>query len=232
MNKGLILTFSVQKNNSIQYTMQDQLYLPRLKNYLNIEYDEFVWEEKARFELSKEAVQQYQAIAYTPLTEKYLPKLIEWNPDMKVIKIPTEEFLHSFAPRGFVMGMTSGYLVADAPGVAIQGSPVGVPATVYSEQDLRKLMRAYPHIYWEVTSFEALKEKLTEKSADVTVALTPASLPYKKFLINQFPTVPIIDTKDIVDPLDTFGNPMKDELLMIAIGSVTALILSLLVFFQ
>ena len=223
---------SVQKNNVIQYTMQDQLYLPRLTNYLNIEQGAYEWENKALFELSKEEVQHYDAVAVTALTQKYLEQLLEWNPDITVIRISQEQFMRSFASRGFVMGMTSGYVLVDPPSVTMQGTPAMGTLNPYTDKELRKLMRAYPSIYWEVSSFERVKERLSEKTTDITIALTPAALAYKKYFSSTFPEVPVIETKEIIDPLDTFGSSRKNELTMIAIGLVTAFLLTLLVLFQ
>lgn len=228
MKKGIILTMSIQQNNTIQYTLRDQNYLPRLRNYLLLEHSAFTWEKKAFFELTKENIKEYQAIAVTPLTKKFLKELQEWHPDIQIIDVPAEQFAKSMAPRGLVVNMSTGYVLAEAPAIAVKDMPINDDHPPYTYEDLRKLMRKYPTIYWEVISLDELKKKLATNTSNTTVALTPAAAAYRKLLTSTYPTVPVIDARAEESP---YQSTLRDEQWMIAITSVTTLLLILLALF-
>ncbi|MGL4697170.1 hypothetical protein [Enterococcus larvae] len=228
MKKGIILTMSVQQNNTIQYTLQDQNYLPRLRNYLMLEHGDITWEKKAYFELTEENIQEYQVVACTALTQKFVKQLQRWKPDLQMIFLPTDQFMEAMAPRGFVFNMSTGYVLAEAPSVAIKDTPVNAEYQPYTNEDLRLLMQKYPTIYWEVVTLDDLKKKLDSKTINTTIALTPAAAPYRKLLASNYPTVPIIDARAEKNQQQ---STLKDEQMMIAITCVTSLLLILLVLF-
>lgn len=228
MKKGIILTMSVQQNNSIQYTLQDQHYLPRVRNYLMLEHGDVQWEKKAFFELTEETIQDYQVVAFTALTKKFVKQLQQWKPDLEVIFLPADQFMKAMAPRSFVINMSTGYVLAEAPAIAIKDAPVHADQPHYNNEDLRHLMEKYPTIYWKVVTLADLKKKLDSKTINTTIALTPAAAPYRKLLASSYPTVPIISAVAEKNPQQ---STLRDEQWMIAITSVTSLLLILLALF-
>lgn len=228
MKKGLILTMSIQENNTIQYALQDQHYLPRLKNYLLLEYSDIHWEQKAAFELTEESIMEYQVMVVTALTRRHVEQFKQWNPTLQIIELPTDQFMKSMASRAFVFNMSTGYVLAEAPNVNVKGVPVKTDYPPYTDQDLRLLMQKYPTIYWEVETLEGLKEKLDQNTRNVTVALTPAATAYKKLIASSYPTVSIIDAR--AEKKQQQGT-LRDEQWMIAITCVTSLLLILLALF-
>lgn len=228
MKNGLILTMSIQENNSIQYARQDQHYLPRLKNYLLLEYGDIHWEQKAAFEITEENIQNYQVMVVTALTRRHTEQFKQWNPELQVIELSTDQFMKSMASRAFVFNMSTGYVLAEAPAVNVKGVPVKTDYPRYTDQDLRQLMKKYPNIYWKVETLDELKKKLDQNTKNVTVALTPAATAYRKLLASNYPTVPLIDAR--VEKKLQQGT-LKDEQMMIAITCVTSLLLVLLALF-
>ncbi len=224
--KGIVVTISRQQNNALQWTWQDQQYLPRFMNYLKITYPAYEWEIIPGYELEKLDLSSYQAAALPPVSEKFAKTLRDLNPQLKVIIPEREEFMYMMAPKGMVLGRTTGYLVAQGPKITARGLPSEVRQAKFSNESLRQLMRDYPTIYWTVVTFDELKAKLTENAQNVTVALTPQATPYEKFITTHWPEAAVIQAS----PSKLAATPAQLELTMIGIVTTTMFLLCLMGF--
>ncbi|MHC5375440.1 hypothetical protein ACYSNU_16850 [Enterococcus sp. LJL120] len=222
--KGLIITLSRQANNSIMWTMQDQFVLPRLKNYLELEYPQYEWEEKPFYEVDADVLADYQIAALSRLAEPKRGQVMAMKPGLEIVEIPPEEAVSQMAFRGDVLFKTSGYLLAEGPKLKQKGQPTQTEHFHY--QNLQQLMRDYPYIYWEVSDFESIKEILRNKPT-LTVGLAPAAYAYNKFFSVEFPEAKIIK----IAP-KALSRPPKiyDKIMAVTLG-VTLLLMGLLVLF-
>ncbi|MDH6364899.1 hypothetical protein M2139_001900 [Enterococcus sp. PF1-24] len=224
MKKGLIITLGEQPFNSLQWAQQDQNYLPRLKNYLQLNYPDYTWESQPFYKL--QASDDFEAVAVTPIAQLHLRKVQAWFPDIRLISVPQEDFMRMMAAKGAVMGCTTGYVLNDAPVMISQKQLAQLGE--FSADALRMLMRDQPTIYWNVVPFAELKELLTQKQKNITVALTPRAYSYNKYLAINFPEVKIIK----VTPEAFEKKSYQTEWSLLGIGAATWFILLLLVLFR
>lgn len=224
--KGIVVTISRQQNNALQWTWQDQQYLPRLMNYLKVTYPAYEWEIVPGYDLKKIDLTLYQAAALPPVSERFAKTLKDLNPQLKIIIPDRDEFLYMMAPKGMVLGRTTGYLVAQGPKLTVRGLPSEKRQAAFSNESLRQLMRDYPTIYWTVVTFDELKKKLAENSQDVTVALKPQAMPYEKYITTHWPNTAVIQG----NPSKLAATPTQLELIMIAIVTTTMFLLCLMGF--
>ena len=222
--KGIIVTISNQQNNTIQWTWQDQQYLPRFTNYLKVTYPNYDWEIIPGHDLSNHDLSQYQAAALPPVSEKFAETLRKQNPQIQLIIPKREDFMYMMAPKSMVLGRKTGYLLATGPKIIARGLPSETRQAKFSNESLRQLMRDYPTVYWSVVTFEELKSKLTENATNVTVALTPQASPYEKFITTQFPDTAVIQAA----PSKLAPTPKHLELIMMGTVLTTMFLLCLM----
>lgn len=219
--KGLVPITAVQTADGIFWAQQDQNYIPRLLNYLKVDYREYDWETVPFYDLNEETIKRYDAVAITPMSQKYRKSILELSPEITVIKVGAEDFMRQLAPKGAVLGRTSGYLIVDGPTMSQKGQPK--ESTQFTNDNLRQLMRDYPNVYWEVTCFEEIKHHLAEGSTGITVALAPAAYPYLKFFNTQFPDIAVMK----VAPKELEPLGYRYEQGMIIVGALTLFLMSL-----
>lgn len=222
--KGIIVTISHQQNNTIQWTWQDQQYLPRFTNYLKLTYPDYDWEIIPGHDLTNHDLGQYQAAALPPVSEKFVETIRQLNPQIKLIIPKREDFMYMMAPKAMVLGRTTGYLVATGPQITTRSLPSEARQAKFSNESLRQLMRDYPTIYWSVVTFEELKGKLTENATDVTVALTPQAIPSEKFIATHFSEAAVLHAT----PSKLAATPKQLELMMMGTVLTTMFLLCLM----
>lgn len=71
--KGIVVTISRQQNNALQWTWQDQQYLPRLMNYLKVTYPAYEWEIVPGYDLKK-LISPFIKLPHCPQSQSDLPK--------------------------------------------------------------------------------------------------------------------------------------------------------------
>lgn len=225
--KGLILTIDRQDESGVFWTQQDHIYLPRLLNFLNVEYSEYEWKSMGSWKLDADNLQGYQAVAVTPLTMKYKERVQKLQPTIKIVTIDTERFMRMLAPKGAVIGRTTGYVITQGPQVNYKDRPK-TELSLFDNDSLRQLMRDYPKIYWTVESFDDVKRLLAQNAKNVTVGLAPQALSYEKYLQINYPEAEILH----VAPKKLLKTPKYIEGTMLLITVLTMFLLILLVFFQ
>ncbi|MBP2098252.1 hypothetical protein [Enterococcus rivorum] len=223
--KGLVPVTRLQANNGIFWSGQDQNYLPRLMNYLNMEFKEYCWEIVPIYELTEERMKTFDAVAITPLSNSFYKRIHELNRDIKMIRVNADKFMRQIAPKAAVIGRTTGYVLANGTKMSQKRTPK--EKEVFTYDNLRQVMRDYPTIYWQVLSIEELTERLNQHSKNVTVGLIPETYDYEADLEKNFPEVKILKLRP--KPLEEI--PKVYEIVMILTGTITMLLMVLRVFF-
>lgn len=182
--KGLIPVTATQTPDGIFWSSQDQNYVPRLLNYLKIDYSDYEWETVPGYDLTPEKIAEYEAVAVTSMSQRYFPLIKQAKPSIKAIKIGAEDFM-------------------------------------------RQMMRDYPKIYWEVVTFDELKERLRKNTKNVTVGLIPKTYAYEKYLQTGSPDVAIVK----LTPKQLEKTPVAYEAAMLITGAITMVLMTLRVFF-
>lgn len=223
--KGLIPVTATQTPDGIFWPSQDQNYVPRLLNYLKIDYSDYEWETVPGYDLTPEKIAEYEAVAVTSMSQRYFPLIKQAKPSIKAIKIGAEDFMRQMAPKGAVVGRTTGYVLVDNQKMSQKNQPKN-PMT-FNYENLRQVMRDYPKIYWEVVTFDELKERLRKNTKNVTVGLIPKTYAYEKYLQTGSPDVAIVK----LTPKQLEKTPVAYEAAMLITGAITMVLMTLRVFF-
>lgn len=129
--KGLIPVTATQTADGIFWSSQDQNYVPRLLNYLKIDYSDYEWETVPGYDLTPEKIAEYEAVAVTSMSQRYCPLIKQAKPSIKIIKIGAEDFMRQMAPKGAVVGRTTGYVLVDNQKMSQKNQPKN-PMTLQS----------------------------------------------------------------------------------------------------
>ncbi len=81
--KGLIPVTATQTPDGIFWSSQDQNYVPRLLNYLKIDYSDYEWETVPGYDLTPEKIAEYEAVAVTSMSQRYFPLIKQAKPSIQ-----------------------------------------------------------------------------------------------------------------------------------------------------
>lgn len=224
--KGAVITIARQIDESLQWAGQDQNYLPRLINYLKLAVPDAAWQILPGHEVEQTDLSEFQVIALPPVAQKFEKQIKAAYPTISIIKPTLEDFMYMMAPKSMVVGHTTGYLIATGPKITQSKVPSDSVLQKFTNENLRQLMREQPNVLWQVATFDEVKEHL-QKQPSATVALTPQASLYEKFLTTTFPETTILQ----ITPNSLAESPRQLELLMLATGLTTMLLLGLMVLF-